>query len=35
MTAARRPWYELDAAQLKTAMAHPITLGEELEQQPV
>ena len=26
---------ELDAAQLKAAMAHPIALGEELEEQPV
>jgi aerobic C4-dicarboxylate transport protein len=26
---------ELDVAQLKAAMAHPVTLGEELEEQPV
>jgi aerobic C4-dicarboxylate transport protein len=26
---------ELDAAQLKAAMAHPIAFGEELEEQPV
>jgi aerobic C4-dicarboxylate transport protein len=26
---------ELDVTQLKAAMAHPIALGEELEEQPV
>jgi len=26
---------ELDVAQLKAAMAHPVTLGEELEEQPI
>jgi hypothetical protein len=26
---------ELDVTQLKTAMAHPIALGEELEEEPV
>ena len=26
---------ELDVAQLKAAMAYPVTLGEELEEQPV
>ena len=26
---------ELDAARLKEAMAHPVALGEELEEQPV
>jgi aerobic C4-dicarboxylate transport protein len=25
---------EFDVAQLKAAMAHPVTLGEELEEQP-
>jgi hypothetical protein len=40
ITVPRRPWYtswegELDVTQLKAAMAHPIALGEELEEQPV
>ena len=26
---------ELDVVKLKTAMAHPIVVGEELEEQPV
>jgi hypothetical protein len=45
MTAARRPWYTIlyvqvllaiaADTQLKTAMAHPIAVGEELEERPV